>query len=106
MKFSQLPKEIQAAVKAELKTVKSDFVNHQCRYFAIHGYKSAAEYRLHLENSTFKVEAETMVSVLKHVLSKMLKSGKDYLHILPANAARSLREGVMLSKAERSLKVQ
>ncbi len=106
MKFSQLPEAVQIAVKNELNSVKIDFINQQCRYFANYGYKSAQEYRKFLTDNPMKVDANTMINTIKSVLIDLLKSGKDFLYVLPENVAYNLRENLMLSKAEIARKVQ
>ena len=106
MKFSKLPVEVQTAVTNELKSVKIDFINQQVRYYANYGYKSAQDYRKFLTDNPYKVDANTMINTVKSVLIDLLKSGKDYLHLLPVNVAHNLRENLMLSKVEIARKVQ
>lgn len=106
MKFSQLPAEIQTAVKNELHSVKIDYVNQQCRYFANHGFKSAVSYREFLFAQSLPMTGEQMAIIIKSVLVQFLKAGKDHLYVLPERIAYDLRQTAMLSKAEIARKVQ
>ena len=86
MKISDLPTQLQIAVKNQLADLRDWNISHQARYFSNHGFSSYAAYRDHLLKS-YKVDGKLVADVVVMSCVQLLKRGYDFTAILPDHVA-------------------
>lgn len=101
MKFSSLPANIQAEVKAEWMAGKVVSANERSRYYAQNGYATPAEYH-QVVLAEAPTADELKIIIIEVMKARFIKNGfEDWMNQIP-NAAmicRNYNELVMMTKA-------